>query len=223
MARRVLEWQFALLLLIGIAVSARYAIGFVLGPLTPPSQIGTNQAGVLTSRTDIVVAEQNQTFARFVEARAKGAMRVASLGLGKAKLYFQWESKNSYGIRMNDKQTIRWTRTSNPGEISIKAPPLELLQSKIFLEPDKYVMLDIEKSMWVNEEARKSEYRAEQVKETEATALKVLADPNLLAIAKAVVGEHVKNLLNQGLTTDKIHTVIVEFDKAPSDLSAAVK
>lgn len=214
MARRVLEWQLVLLLVIGIVIAGRYAYSAVVWPLTAPNQIGTNQSGQLTARRDIIVAEQHQTFARFVDAKAKGVLKVASLGFGRAKLYFQWEALNLYGIRIGEKQSIRWNRTDNPGEVLVKVPPLDLLQSKIFLEPDKYVMLDIERSVWVDEESRKSEYRTEQVKQTETEARKLLVDPSLALIAKAVVGEHVRDILNQGLTTDKIHTVIVEFDKA---------
>ncbi len=211
MARKLLEWQLVALLLIGILFGGKFAFDKVIATPKAPTQIGINSAGKLTSVTNIVVAEQHQTFARFVDFKAEGIMKVASLGFGKAKLYFQWEAKNNYGVRINERQPVEWHRTKIPGEIEISAPPLELLDSKIYLEPEKYLMLDIEKSIWVNEEAKKSRYRADQVQQTTDAALAVLTDPQLIEIAGAVVGDHIKNVLNQGLTSDKIHTARVEF------------
>ena len=218
MARRVLEWQIVVMLLIGIVFGGKLLAARLANDWGPPQQIGTNSSGRLTAVMNIVVAEQHQTFARFVDTKAEGVMKIISLGFGKAKLYFQWEAKNSYGIKINEKQPVEWRRTDAPGEILVTVPAIELLESKIFLEPSKYVMFDVDKSIWVDEESRKSRYRAEQVRQTEEAARVLLADSQLIQIAKTVVGDHIKNILNQGLTTDKIHSATVEFRAAkPAD------
>ena len=47
--------------------------------------------------------------------------------------------------------------------------------------------------------------------QTQADAFAFLRDATLQETAKAVIAEHVKNLLNQGLSTEKTHTAIVVF------------
>ncbi|MFH6598641.1 hypothetical protein ACEVAQ_07955 [Ectopseudomonas khazarica] len=206
----ILKWQGILLLVFAIVFFGNYVYKNVFEQLPPV--IGTNTSGKITAVTKIITAEQKQTYARFVETQIKNPIwQAVTFGKVKGMLYFQWEAKNSYGIDISDENPIKWARTENEGEIEITAPSLKLLDSKILIDSDKYVVLDIDREVAISESRIKEEMRDKQVEETKSDALKVLDDDTLNQISKSVIASHVMQILNQGLTTDKISSAIVTF------------
>ncbi|PID59313.1 MAG: hypothetical protein CR986_06815 [Ignavibacteriae bacterium] len=175
-------------------------------------QVRIDKSGKITATTKLVVAEQKQYYSRFVDTGSKNEfLNAITLGFLKGKLYFQWESENVYGINITKDNPILWKRLDEPGAIEIISPPIELLSCEISLDPEKYVVLDVYRTLAEDEEKFKEKYREKQFQLTRADALKILDDKKLEEIAKAVIGEHVKNILNQELTTEKIHKAIVRF------------
>ena len=210
MSKEILKWQSVILLLIVIVFSGNYVFEKVFEER--PSSIGVSTSGELTAVTKIVTAEQKQVYSRFVDTKVKNKLiRAVTLGLLKGTLYFQWEAKNTYGIDVSSESPIKWQRTNRPGEIEIIAPRLSVLDSKILIDSDKYVVRDVNKSMAISEKRIKKEYRDIQVLDTKNDAIKVLKEPRLIQISRAVIADHVMQILNQGLTTDKIHKAIVKF------------
>ncbi len=192
-------------------ISAHYVITGD-GGLLKNGIITVDKSGKITATTKLVVAEQKQYYSRFVDTGSKNEfLNAITLGFLKGKLYFQWESENVYGINITKDNPILWKRLDEPGAIEIISPPIELLSCEISLDPEKYVVLDVYRTLAEDEEKFKEKYREKQFQLTRADALKILDDKKLEEIAKAVIGEHVKNILNQELTTEKIHKAIVRF------------
>jgi hypothetical protein len=210
MINSVLKWQASALLIIAIVFSGNYAYQHVFNNET--KAIGSATSGKITAVTKIITAEQKQTYTRFIETNVKSNFwRFVTAGKIKGMLYFQWEAQNSYGIEITPNEPIEWKRTSTPGEIEIFSPPLKLIDSKILIDSDKYIVLDIDKELAISEKRIKSEYRDEQVKTTLSDARGVLTDESLINIAKSVIAEHIKQVLNQGLTDEKVHSAKVIF------------
>jgi len=206
----ILKWQGIILLLISIIFFGNYVYGQIVNKLPPV--IGTNTSGEITAVTKIITGEQKQTYARFVETKIKNPVwRYITFGKVKGMLYFQWEAKNTYGIDVSDENPIKWMKTDKAGEIEITVPSLQLLDSKILIDSDKYIVLDIDKEIAISESRIKKEMRDKQVTETTDDAVKVLKDNRLIQIAKSVIATHVMQILNQGLTTEKINSAIVIF------------
>lgn len=210
MINSVLKLQASALLIIAIVFSGNYVYQHVFNNET--KTIGSATSGKITAVTKIITAEQKQTYSKFIETNVKNNFfRFVTAGKIKGMLYFQWEAKNSYGIEITPNEPIEWKRTSTLGVIEIFSPPLKLLDSKILIDSDKYIVLDIDKELAISEKRIKSEYRDEQVKITLSDATGVLTDESLINIAKSVIAEHIKQVLNQGLTDEKVHSATVTF------------
>jgi len=212
MTKKVLEWQAAAILMIVIIIGGYYAYDLLRNGRDKPIA-ETRTGGELTAVTKLIVAEQTQTYSRFVDTAVKNRLyRALTLNMIKGKLYFQWEARNTYGIDVKVGQPITWKRTpGKPGEIEIVAPRLQLLSSKILFEAGKYKVLDIDRELGIGEEKFKQDYLQVIEADSKDAAEEVLKDSKLAEIAIAIVGDHVKNLLNQGLSSDKIHTAVVTF------------
>lgn len=210
MINSFLKWQIAAHL--GLAMI--FAGNFVYQELfeEETTTIGTSSSGTITAVTKIITAEQKQSYGRFLKTEVKNkVLRFITAGKIKGMLYFQWEALNSYGIEISPENPITWKRTLNAGEIEIVAPALVLIDSKILIDSDKYIILDINKSIGISEKRVKSEYRDIQVKTTVEDAKQLLLDDLLINTARSVIAEHIKQILNQGLTTEKIHAATVTF------------
>jgi len=221
MQRKILEWQGIALLFIIIVLGAQFAWERFTKPEAGilASRV---ESGVLTELEQLVVSEQINKFSEFVNfENSTAAVKMINWlpGLhevGKATVFFKWQARSLYGIKITDKSPLQWKRvTGQPGVIEISSPEISVLETKVGLGKDEFVAAKIAKSAFVSEEAKMLEYLPQIEARSDQEAAKTLNNEYLRANASRIIGHHVMSLINQGATNaDKVHTANVIFRKS---------